>query len=93
MEISAAIGLNQFKRINKKPENSNFKPVKLHALNKDVDLYNSEQLRLLPSKSVFFYAKDTGSPHHIEALNKYCPAAKILELKVICLIVDTFVFV
>ncbi len=69
-------------RFNYKFPESDIKPVKIFSTNKKVNNYNEICLSEIKSPSVFFYALDTGEERHIKSLDKNCPAAKTIELKV-----------
>lgn len=69
-------------RINISLSDDGIEPVRIYCKNIDVNEYNHNRLSQIQSKSHFFYAKDSGLPHHIEAFNKNCPAPTKLELKI-----------
>lgn len=68
--------------IGRKFKNDGIQPIYIYCKNVDVDIGNKRKLAEIKSPSKFFYSKDSGLKHHIDAFDKNCQAAKIIELKV-----------
>lgn len=57
-------------------------PVRIFCKNVDVDAFNRQRLAQLTTPARTYVARDSGSPYHIDAFNRNCPAPQTLELKV-----------
>jgi ATP-dependent DNA helicase PIF1 len=69
-------------RIDANFDDDGIDPVFLYCKNSDVDILNKEMLNEIPGTIKKFYAKDTGSPFHVDFFNKHTPIPEVLELKI-----------
>lgn len=69
-------------RIGAAAPDGDIEPVRIFCHNINVAEYNEGRLAKLPGAPRLYEARDMGSPHYIETLNKNCPAPRELSLKV-----------